>query len=204
MKDFYRTLTIVGLLGTTPLLMADSGVLLREADLRAEPQFQAAILQSVPPNARIDVGERRGSWRQLTLTESGQSGWVLDYKVRKIRPRPRTASSAPKATRKSDDSSIFSFAGLSRGATGLLGFRQPQRSANSPATVGIRGLSAVDLQNARPDPAQVERLNTFVSRQRDVELYASRGGLKAREVAYIDEREAQTQDTDDNSKAGRD
>ncbi len=198
-KALYRVSTAIGLLWMATLAWADSGMLLREAKLRAEPQFQAAILQILTPNMGIDIGERRGGWRRVTLVESGQQGWVMDYKVRRVQPQPRSTSTRPAPSQDTGDSGYFSFQGISRGATGLLGFRQPQETPRHASTVGIRGLSAVELENSQPDPAQVERLELFMSPPDEAARYASSGGLNAREIAYIEADNSRTPDTDEDS-----
>ena len=116
-----------------------------------------------------------------------------------------TKTTAP-AT-KSDDGGLFSFKGISRGATGLLGYQRTEKSKGSPTTVGIRGLSAVELENAQPNPAQVKRMDRYVSSQADVQRYASRGGLKPRQVAYVDEQSSErqrSQDSNEDNTGGRD
>lgn len=207
MKTIVSAVLILGLFGTTQFAWAQSGVLLRTANLRAEPRFQADTITSVNPGTPFSVGKRQGSWRKISLTGSGQSGWVLDYKVRKSRPQQRGAKSTTAAANKSADDGLFSLKGISRGATGLLGYQRTEKSKSSPTTVGIRGLSAVELENAQPDPAQVKRMDRYVSSQADVQRYASRGGLKPRQVAYVDEQSSRRQSSQDSSEdntGGRD
>ncbi len=191
MKVFFGSLVTYGLLATCQLAFAESGIVLRQANLRAQPRYLAPAIQIVPPNTQIDIGRRRGSWRWVTLQGNGERGWVLDYKVRKNRPR-RVVAPATVPERKRDDGGFFNFKRLSRGATGLFGFRRSQTAATGTSTVGIRGLSAVDLQNARPDPAQVNRLNRFTSSYADIELFAHQSGLRARHLAYADDYATQT------------
>jgi hypothetical protein len=207
LKTIVSTLLILGLLSTTQWAWAQSGVLLRQANLRGEPRFQADTITTVNPGTPFNVGERRGSWRKISLTESGQSGWVLDYKVRKTRPQQRAATNSTAPANKSDDDGLFSSKGISRGATGLLGYQRTEKSKSSPTTIGIRGLSAVELENAQPDPAQVKRMDRYVSPQADVQRYASQGGLKARQVAYVDEQSSErqrNQDSSEDNTGGRD
>ncbi len=186
MKVFSRLLVVCGLLAAGQWVYAGSGILLREANLRAQPRYRAPTIQTVPADSQVDVGRRRGSWRWVTLIANGERGWVLDYKVRKSRPR-RVAAPATASQRKNSDGGFFSFKGLSRGATGLFGFRQSQTANTGTSTIGVRGLSAVDLQNARPNPAQVSRLNRFTGSYSDVEFFARQGGLNARHIAYVDD-----------------
>ena len=116
-----------------------------------------------------------------------------------------TNATAPAKT--SDDDGLFSLKGISRGATGLLGYQRTETSKSSPTTVGIRGLSAVELENAQPNSAQVKRMDLYVSPQADVQQYASSGGLKARQVAYVDEQSSErlrSQDSSDDDTGDRD
>ena len=207
MKTIVSAVLILGLFSTTQWAWAQSGVLLRQANLRAEPRFQADTITSINPGTAFSVGERRGSWRKISLTDSGQSGWVLDYKVRISRPHQTAATSTKAPANQNENDGLFSLKGISRGATGLLGYQRTDQSKSSPTTVGIRGLSAVELENAQPDPVQVKRMDRYVSSQAEVQRHASRGGLKPRQVAYVDEQSSErprSQDSSEDNTGGRD
>ena len=60
------------------------------------------------------------------------------------------------------------------------------RSGNSTtATTGVRGLSEVDLQNAKPAPAELQKLDSFATAPADAQRFAAAEGLGSRTIGYL-------------------
>jgi hypothetical protein len=86
-----------------------------------------------------------------------------------------------KATSNADSSSGGFFSSLSSALA-------PKREANKTiATVGIRGLSEEDMKNAKPNPAEFNKMKSYAVSKADAEAAAKRARLNPTTVAYVDE-----------------
>ncbi|MDZ7751092.1 MAG: SH3 domain-containing protein [Gammaproteobacteria bacterium] len=150
--------------------LAQSGVgtVFIDSRLLAGPAFNAEVVARVPADTRVAIGEGQGLWLRVRVEDSGQEGWIRRFDVR--------AGEGEKAAKK--ESGIGGLLGLfSRGGN------QGGRVTN---TIGIRGLDAVDINNARSDMAQIRRLDGFRADRVEAASLASDGGLSSRDVGYVE------------------
>lgn len=143
----------------------ETGATRAAVTLMATPHSDAKPAGQLAANTTVDILERRGGW--LRISAAGKSGWAKLHQVR-TGERPQTAKSG-------ESLAILKNVGETgrSGSTGIV------------ATTGIRGMSAEELTNAKPDPAAVktiERYRVTASRARE---YAKAAGLKEASVPAL-------------------
>lgn len=144
---------------------ASAGTVFIDSRLVAWPAFNARVVAEVPADTRVTIEEEQGLWLRVAV-QGGPSGWIRRFDV-------RTADQA-RAAEKSSGGGLF---GLFSGSS-----RRPDRVTN---TIGIRGLDAVDINNARSDHREVARLDDYRAGPPAAERLAEEGGLESRDVAYV-------------------
>lgn len=147
---------------------AESGFTVSATDLRERPFFDAPSLTKLAPKSAVEILERQGGWMRVKIP--GREGWVRLLMVRLDAPPTETAAGSW-ATR-------FGF-GTSRGRI--------SNPASPTVTTGIRGLSPVELENAKPDPDQVKRLQSFRATPEQAKAHADATVLTVFRVSAFDE-----------------
>ena len=147
----------------TAAVAEDSGKLAEDTTLYQGPGYQA--LDDLREGTLLTVGERRGGWYQVTLTD-GREGFVRLATIR--------------FTEQEESESVFG------------GFWSWLNSSSSPqysgtTTAGIRGLSAEDIQQAEPNEAAVDRLDAWAVDEAEARRYASAVALSSRSVEQLDD-----------------
>jgi hypothetical protein len=141
------------------------GQLRLATDLLNSPYSDAKVVARLPANARVEILKRQGAW--MRVSNGPSSGWVRLHQV-------RLGESV--ATRKSGSDVQVLKSLKSTGKSGGGGI---------VATTGIRGMSAEQLQNAKPDPAGVQQLERHVASDAAARAFAAEAGLKERAVAPL-------------------
>lgn len=144
----------------------------RATELRANPDDSAASLQSLAPQAKVQVLERKGAWSKVK-TET-QTGWVRMMHLR----GGVTLEEAPQS-----GGSKSSGGGFLAGFNRMLGGNQQTNQRAQSATVGIRGLSPEELKTASPNPQALADMKSFVCNKPDAEKFAKDVNLAKVEVA---------------------
>jgi len=114
MRVILHLVLVAAALAAAIACAAQSGVVLRNEELRREPFIDAAVLALVPKDARVEVLREQGAWS--LVKSAGKQGWV-----RSLSLRLGTAAS-------SQSSGLLA---LESGRSG---------SGNAIATLGIRGV----------------------------------------------------------------
>lgn len=155
-----------------PLAQAQEAAILKRAtELRESPGSTGASLGTLAENSDVQrSGERKGSWIKVR-TPQGTVGWVHMFDV-----GTRASASA--------DSGNAATAGL-RSLGNFLGGNSGTTTATS--TVGIRGLGAEDIANARPNPAAVSQAEQQRVSADEARRFAGRAGLRPQQVAALPE-----------------
>jgi len=144
-----------------PLLAsAEPANVIRATELKREPATDSATLAALPENAAVDALERKGGWTRVK-TSSGE-GWV---RMLALRYKPGTA--------KAGDSGAKEIYNVAR--TG---------SSGTQTTTGVRGLSAEQIGNAQPNPAEMNKLKEFAADRGAASGFAAEGSLSAKSVEY--------------------
>ena len=141
---------------------AEPATLVRAAELKAQPATDAATVTKLAAEAAVDAGERSGGWVRVK-TSSGAEGWVKMLVLR---------YGGPGAAK--------------RGDTGLTQAINVARSGASgtQVTTGVRGLDEADINTARPNPAEYQRLEGYAESKQSAAGFAENGKLKAQRVEY--------------------
>ena len=134
----------------------EQAVLERDAALLAEPRNGAAVVTRLKQGASGEVIARKGAWVNLR-TPSG-TGWLFSFNVRF---QAAGAAATPSVT------------------------AAPARRAPITPTIGIRGLEAEDLKQARYNDAQMRLLDSFAASRHDAESAAQANGLTPMRVDYL-------------------
>ena len=146
-----------------PLLAhAEPATLVRASELKAQPATDAATVAQLAADAAVDAGERSGGWVRVK-TQAGAEGWVKLLALRYGGP----------GGAKRGDSGITQAINVAR--TGASG---------TQVTTGVRGLDEADIKTARPNPAELKRLEGYAESKQSSASFAEGGKLKAQRVEY--------------------
>ena len=143
-----------------PLLcQAEPATLVRATELKSEPATDAATVARLAENAAVEALERRGGWTRVK-SASGE-GWVKMLALRYG-------------------------AGAKGGDTGVQQLFNAARTGSSgtQVTTGVRGLDDEKITTARPNPAELRKLEGFAVPASASAEFAERGQLKAQNVGY--------------------
>lgn len=134
-------------------------------DLLDAPFSDAKIASRLGANTRVEIVKRQGAWMRVV---SGRSaGWVRLHQVR------LGDGGAP--TKTSSDAQVLKSVRTtgSSGGSGIV------------ATTGIRGLSAEQLQNAKPNSGAVQTLERYAADDARARAFAAETGLKEQSIAPL-------------------
>ncbi|MDH4173487.1 MAG: SH3 domain-containing protein [Betaproteobacteria bacterium] len=157
MKRFAAILLFVPALG-----FAEPATLVRDADLRASPASDAAVVAPLAVNAKVEALERRGGWTRVRA-EGGTEGWVRMLVLRY----------AGTGEAKQGDSGIVQLLNVARTGT-----------SGTQVTTGVRGLDPEQLKNARPNAAELKRMQGYRASPDAAAAFAGHGRLEPKKVAY--------------------
>jgi uncharacterized protein YgiM (DUF1202 family) len=153
------TLLLLSLL-LSPAALAETGVALKDDQIRAEPYSDAKIAGSITRNQKVEILSRQGAW--LNIQAGNSKGWVRLLSVKR--------GTAAAGTSTSDVLNLAS----GRSGTGQV-----------VATTGVRGLSEQDLKTAKFDEAQVKALEGYTQSAAQGSKFAGAAGLKAAKLEYL-------------------
>jgi hypothetical protein len=144
------------------LAHAEPASLARAAELKAQPATDAATVAKLAVDAPVDAGERNGGWVKVR-TAAGAEGWVKMLSLRYGGP----------GVAKRGDTGITQAINVAR--TGASG---------TQVTTGVRGLDEADITTARPNPAELKKLEGYAESKQSSASFAESGKLKAQRVDY--------------------
>jgi hypothetical protein len=144
------------------LCLADPATLVRAAELKQEPASDAATVTQLGEGARVDALERKGGWTRVRA-ESGAEGWVKMLALRYSGP----------GSAKQGDSGVAQLLNVARTGT-----------SGTQVTTGVRGLDAEQLAAARPNPAELKKLDGYAASKAAAAEFAALGKLQAQRVEY--------------------
>ena len=144
------------------LCLAEAATVIRATELKQAPASDAASAGELAANARVDALERQGGWTRVKAA-GGAEGWV-----RMLALRYDGAGAA-----KQGDSGIAQALNVARTGT-----------SGAQVTTGVRGLDAEQLANARPNTAELKKLERYSASKDAAAAFAERGHLHAQQVSY--------------------
>ena len=152
---------LVTLLFLPVLAHAEPAALTRASELKAQPASDAATVAQLAADAAVDAGERNGGWVRVK-TAAGAEGWVKMLALR------------------------YGGAGTKKGDSGIGQAINVARTGASgtQVTTGVRGLDEADIHAARPNPAELKKLEGYAESKQGSAGFAESGKLKAQRVEY--------------------
>lgn len=154
---------LAALLLLAPVLgFADPATAVRATELRQAPASDAAVVAPLAENAKVEALERKGGWTRVRAA-GGAEGWVRMLGLR------------------------YAGAGEARqGDTGIAQLLNVARTGTSgtQVTTGVRGLDTEQLTHAKPNAAELKKLQGYAASGEAAARFAASGRLKARKVDY--------------------
>ena len=156
MKTFFLIVILVPL-----FCWAEPATVIRATELKKEPATDAATVAALAENAAVEALERKGGW---TRVKAGSAeGWVKMLALRYGGP----------GAAKPGDSGVSQLFNVARTGT-----------SGTQVTTGVRGLDAEQIANARPNPAELRKMEGFASTKDDSTSFAHGGKLEPQRVEY--------------------
>jgi len=144
------------------LALAEPATVIRATELKQSPATDAASVAPLAENARVDALERKGGWTRVKA-EGGAEGWV-----RMLALRYAGAGEA-----KQGDAGISQILNVARTGT-----------SGAQVTTGVRGLDAEQLANAKPNAAELKKMEKYAASRDGAEGFAAKGKLSAQRLDY--------------------
>jgi SH3-like domain-containing protein len=134
----------------------------RATEIRSAPNFDSAALARLAEGQRLEAFERDRGWTRVR-DERGNEGWVRMFLLRY----------ADEGAAQPGDSGIM--AALNAARTG---------SSGRQVTTGVRGLDAQQLTSAKPNAAELKKMQGFAASSDAAAKFAAQGPLTSQKVAY--------------------
>jgi len=153
---------IVGAVLLAGTAWAESGILLKDTDLRHEPLGSAEVVKQLPANQKVEVTSRQGAWAAVTAAD-GSQGWI-----RILNLRTGTGEKA-------------------RSGFGAMASMFTTGSSGKSASTGVKGLTADQLRKAKPNYPDADALSGLAVSNEDAETFGQDGKLQSITLAYLPE-----------------
>jgi hypothetical protein len=150
------------LLALPALCFAEPATVIRATELRNAPATDAALVAPLAESAQVEALERKGGWTRVKA-DGGAEGWVRMLALRY----------AGGGAAKQGDSGIVQLLNVARSGT-----------SGTQITTGVRGLDAEQLANARPNAAELQRMQGYAASKDAAAGFAASGKLRAQSVGY--------------------
>ena len=144
------------------LALAEPATAIRAIELKQSPATDAATVATLAEATKVDALERMGGWTRVKA-EGGAEGWV-----RMLALRYAGAGEA-----KQGDAGISQILNVARTGT-----------SGAQVTTGVRGLDAEQLANAKPNAAELKKMERYAASRDGAEGFAAKGKLSAQQVDY--------------------
>ena len=140
-------------------VLAEPATVIRVTELKKEPATDAATLSELAENSGVDALERRGGWTRVKA--GAAEGWVKMLSLRYGTP-----------------------GAAKQGETGVSQLFNAARTGSSgtQVTTGVRGLEAEQITNARPNAAELQKMQGYAASPDAASKFASQGKLQPRTV----------------------
>ena len=142
--------------------LAGPATAVRATEIRSAPSFNSGALARLAEGDKVEAFERDRGWTRVR-DERGNEGWVRMLLLR------HTGTGAARE----GDSGIM--AALNAARTG---------SSGRQVTTGVRGLDAQQLDNAKPNAAELKRMQGYAASRDAAASFAAKGELAAQRIPY--------------------
>jgi uncharacterized protein YgiM (DUF1202 family) len=164
MKKYAAILTL--LLAALPA-WATSGKVVRNTDIRQKPFLDAPVVAPVRSGTAVTLQNRQGAWLQVK-TADGKTGWIKLLNVQ-------------------TEGGVSTGQGISQ-TTAALSSLYKTGSSGTTVTTGVKGLSKEQITQAKPNPAEVEKMKQYAVSAQEAERAAQAQKLSRQQVAAIEIR----------------
>jgi hypothetical protein len=150
------------LLALPALCLAEPATVIRATELKKAPATDAASLAPLAENAKVEALERKGGWTRVKAP-GGAEGWVRMLALRYAGGGAATQG----------DSGITQIINVARTGT-----------SGTQVATGVRGLDAEQLANAKPNAAELKKMQGYAASREAAAGFAASGRLQAKSIAY--------------------
>lgn len=159
-----RLLLLLLVLTIAPALAQEAGFAARQSDVKKEPFSDAPTVGTLPVKTQVKIIKRAGGWMQIE--SAAAAGWVRMLAIR---------LNATAGEKDSGDAVVKSLFNIAR--TG---------SSGTAVATGVRGLDKEQIQNAKPNPVELEKLAGYAASKPDAEQFAAGDPqLKRQTIDYV-------------------
>jgi hypothetical protein len=163
-----------------PLQANQDAIVVRDALVYAAANSTSQQVGKVAAGTRVSVFDRKGGWEEIFYEKESIIGWVRSYQI-------RGGSFTPAAEIETQPDSRGFLAGLaafSRKASGF--FRSSNATtSSSTATIGVRGLSEAEINAAKPDFDEFEKMQQYASNNQRLVEFSQQGQLSVNYVKHL-------------------
>ncbi len=142
--------------------LAGPATAVRATEIRSAPSFNSGALARLAEGDKVEAFERDRGWTRVR-DERGNEGWVRMLLLR------HTGTGAARE----GDSGVM--AALNAARTG---------SSGRQVTTGVRGLDAKQLDNAKPNAAELKKMQGYAADRDAAAAFAAKGPLAPQRVPY--------------------
>lgn len=143
---------------------ADPAVITKPTDLLSQAAADAAKIETLNENTKVEVSESSGKWRKVK-TSTSKAGWVSMFS---LRPEG-TPTSAPSS--KANPLSIFG--------------RASANASDGTTSRSLDPMKPEDLEKASPDVAEFQKMQKQAVSKDAAKNFAQRSKLAASSVEYL-------------------
>jgi hypothetical protein len=163
-----------------PLQASQDAIVVRDALVYTAANSTSQQVGKVAAGTRVSVFDRKGGWEEIFYEKESIIGWVRSYQI-------RGGSFTPAAEIETQPDSRGFLAGLaafSRKASGF--FRSSNATtSSSTATIGVRGLSEAEINAAKPDFDEFEKMQQYASNNQRLVEFSQQGQLSVNNVKHL-------------------
>jgi uncharacterized protein YgiM (DUF1202 family) len=153
-----------------PTTAGDPVLTNRATEMYKMPDSDSPVVEKLPAKTQVRVVDRKGKWHRV-IAASNATGYV---NMMHLRGETIVVASASEP-------------GFLSGITGALSASSGSGSQKSQgATLGIRGLTPEDLQNASPNPTALAKVRSFKAESSEAERFSREANLKKADASLID------------------
>lgn len=138
---------------------AEPATVIRATELKQDPATDAPTVAQLAENTAVDALERKGGWTRVKAP--GGEGWVKMLSLRYG------------GTARAGDSGVSQLFNVARTGT-----------SGTQVTTGVRGLDEEQIATARPNAAELKKLQSYAQTRDASSGFAAEGKLRPQRVEY--------------------
>jgi len=177
---YYFKLFAVCIFLAAPLQADQGAIVVREALVYSDSSSASQQVGKIAAGTRVSVFGRKGGWKEVFYEQESVVGWVRSYQIRE-------GSFAPAVEVETESDSRGFLAGLAAFSRKASGFFRSSNSttSSSTATIGVRGLSEAEINAARPDYDEFEKMQQYASNNVRLVEFSQSGQLRVNNVKHL-------------------